>query len=226
MYPPIKNLLESQGFTVKGEVIKCDVAAAKGDALWVVEMKMNFNVTLLYQAMERLKITDRVFVAVPRPRSEREKNYRSMLKILRKLELGLITVSLDSPLRAAEIILFPADKKNKSNKASRIVKNEMENRLGDTAGGINKAGSTAYRERCIRVACLLERNGPLSAAKLIKEFNCGAETRGVLYNNFYNWFKKEEKGIYFLSETGIDYLELNKNNGVVAYYRMKANEII
>ena len=224
LYEPIKQLLASQGFTVKGEVKKCDIAAMKDDQLWVVEMKLHFNVTLLYQAMERLKITESVFVAVPRPRRENDKNYRAMIKILTKLELGLITVSLDSPVRIAEIILFPREGRGKRNKAAATVRKEMENRIGDTAGGTNAAGSTAYRERCIRVACLLAVHGPTGARELIHKYSCEKDAHSILYQNFYGWFGKAGRGLYSLTEAGSAYLEANAGNGVVAYYRMKAEE--
>lgn len=225
LYEPIKQLLVSQGFTVKGEVKRCDIAAVKEDTLWVVEMKLHFNITLLYQAMERLVITDQVFVAVPRPRRANDKNYRMMRKVLQKLELGLITVSMDSPCRTAEIILFPGGKLVKNNKASARVLREIAGRVaGDTAGGSKTIINTAYRERCIRVACLFKKHGVLSARTLTTKHGCEKDSYNLLRANHYGWFRKIGRGQYTLTLEGEKYLQDNENSGVVAYYRMKAEE--
>ncbi|MDR1664519.1 MAG: DUF2161 family putative PD-(D/E)XK-type phosphodiesterase [Clostridiales bacterium] len=242
LYEPIKQLLEAQGFTVKGEVKGCDVAAVKDGALWVVEMKLHFNITVLYQAMERQKITESVFIATPRPRRANEKNHRLMMKLLKKMELGLITVALDSPIRFAEIILFPGGaaaangatassgaavsrkKPAQNKKASALIRTEIEGRIGDTAGGTNAAVNTAYRERCIRVACLLSVHGPLTAKLLVNKFGCEKDAGGILRGNFYGWFEKRGPGLYALTPVGAEYLNANKNAVTVAYYRIKAED--
>ena len=85
MYEPIKNLLVSQGFIVRGEVKGCDIAAVQGETLWVVEMKLSANITLVYQAMERQNGATGVFVAIPRPKNSRDSNFRSFQKLIEKL---------------------------------------------------------------------------------------------------------------------------------------------
>jgi len=66
LYPPIKQLLESQGFEVKAEVGSADIMAMRKDeAPVIVEMKTGFSLTLIHQAIERLKVTDLVYVAIP-----------------------------------------------------------------------------------------------------------------------------------------------------------------
>ncbi len=221
MYEPVKCLLSSRGFTVKGEVRGCDVTAVKDGDLWVVEMKLQFNMTLLFQAMNRLEATDFVFVAIPRPKRIKDKNFAAAKKVLTKLELGLITVAADAEPMTAEIVLFPGGKRaNKNNKASRAVKDEMENRIGDTAGGVSgQAINTVYRERCIRIACVLEAKGIQTG----KDFK--GETR-LLRDNFYGWFKKTPDGSFELSAAGRKYLSENGDNSAVAYYRIKADDML
>ena len=123
LYEPIKNLLTAQGFTVRGEVNYCDIAAVRGGELWLVEMKLSANLTLIYQAMERKKITSTVFIAIPRPRNSRSKNFMALKKLLKKLEIGLITVALDSPVLHAEIIALPSPStsKKENKKAAQSV---------------------------------------------------------------------------------------------------------
>jgi hypothetical protein len=225
MYEPIKRLLISQGFNVKGEVRGCDIAAVRDDTLWVVEMKLSFNITLLYQAMERKKLTEWVYIAIPRPRRTRDKHYRGMQRILKKLEIGLITVSIDSALPIAEIILFPDGKSLKDTQAGALVKREVAGRTTDTIGGSTKTKvNTAYRERNVRIACLLERHGALRGADLIKSHGCEKDANAILRTSFYGWFTRVSTGLYTLSPAGRDYLNQNADNALIIYYRMKACE--
>lgn len=225
LYEPIKQLLIAQGFTVRGEVIRCDIAALRGEELWVVEMKLQLNIKLLYQAMERLKITRQVFIAVPRPRRANNKQFLAARRILKKLELGLITVSMDSPIPAAEIVLFPDGKAVKPTKAAERVKREINGRSADTTGGNVRAKvNTAYRERCVKIACLLEARGVLTAPELKKKYNCGADAYSIMSKNIYGWFSNTGKGRFKLTAQGFKYLDENAGSGIISYYRMKAAE--
>ena len=91
LYPPVADYLGSLGYTVRSEVANCDITAAKGDDLIIVELKRNFSTDLLIQAAKRQRMTDSVYVALPRPANGRK--LRGMKHLLRRLELGLIFVS-------------------------------------------------------------------------------------------------------------------------------------
>ena len=52
MYLPIKKYLEAGGYTVTAEVKNADVTAVKGDELVILELKKQFNIKLLFQALE------------------------------------------------------------------------------------------------------------------------------------------------------------------------------
>ena len=68
LYGPVKRFFESRGFTVKGEVKGCDLVARRGDEPPViVELKLRFTLGLVLQGIDRLAISDRVYLAVPRP---------------------------------------------------------------------------------------------------------------------------------------------------------------
>ena len=233
LYQPIKTMLEQQGFTVKGEVKGCDIAAVRDDELWVVELKRNLSIKLLSQALARLSTTPHVFVAVPRPKTA-GKDFKSVQKILAKLELGLITVSLDSPLKLAEIVLLPKNIKEKSKKNNRRKEEmckEIKASTGDTPGGSTKIKvNTAYREQCIKIACTLsnlEKNlnteSPkpfsISPRDLVKCWDCPKNTGGILLNNYYGWFKRISHGLYALSQEGSQYLEKNFDNPLVVHYQ-------
>lgn len=226
MYEPVRKLLSEQGFIVRGEVKDCDIAALKDGCLWVVEMKLYANITLIYQAIERQSATDWVFVAIPRPRRARDGNFLSLQKLLKKLNLGLITVALDSPVKQAEILLFPGPGgRNKNNKKSNAIRKELLGRTTDTPGGTTKTSvNTAYRERCVQIACLLAAKGRLRAKDLV-ELGCEKDATFILQNNFFGWFDKVSRGVYEISDAGRGYLSNNEASSLVAYYRMKARDI-
>ena len=212
-------MLEKQGFTVKGEVKGCDIAAVKGEQLWVIELKRHLSIDLLYQAMSRLSITPFVFAAIPRPKNG---DLRNAKKLLKKLEIGLITVALDSPVKYAEIILYPkeSNKPGKSGKKAVSIRKEIEGRRSDTPGGSTRTPIiTAYRERSIKIACILEQAEDLSAAELIQQHDCEKDTGSILQRNYYGWFTRVAKGRYALSSLGRQFLEENNCNDVVIYYK-------
>ncbi|MGI6668085.1 MAG: hypothetical protein ACOX4M_01085 [Acetivibrionales bacterium] len=93
IYDPVREYLESLGYQVQAEVKGCDLSAIKGDELVIVELKTSFNLKLLIQAVKRQRAADSVYVAVPFPKGgKRTAAWRDMCMLLRRLELGLITV--------------------------------------------------------------------------------------------------------------------------------------
>ena len=96
LYPLVKRFLETAGFRVKGEVDGCDVVAVRdGEPLQlaIVEMKRGFNLDLLLQAMDRMRIADEVWLAVPATRHGRERDPR-VQRLCRSLGFGLIAVDV------------------------------------------------------------------------------------------------------------------------------------
>ena len=67
LYKPIQNYFIQRGYEVYGEVKNCDVTAVKGEEIIIVELKRSFNLGLLMQAVQRQKVSELVYVAVPRP---------------------------------------------------------------------------------------------------------------------------------------------------------------
>ncbi|HOQ30356.1 MAG TPA: hypothetical protein PLH36_16595, partial [Armatimonadota bacterium] len=100
LYPPIRDFLVSLGYTVRSEVRGCDITATREDELVVIEMKRRFSTDLLIQAVERQRLTDSVYVALPQSaiptgRSGRAR-WQGMQRLLKRLELGLLLVSSES----------------------------------------------------------------------------------------------------------------------------------
>lgn len=221
LYEPIRAFLEEEGYQVQAEVKHCDIAAVKDGQLVVVELKKTFGLKLVYQALERQSLTEQVYVAIPRPKKgQREKAWKDMLRLLKRLELGLLTVALDSPLQTVDVVLEPSDSLAWKNRKKREqVQAEMENRQMDVnVGGMTRRKIiTAFREKSIRLACILEREGQISTAALRER---GMEDCvGVLSRNFDKWFQRVEKGVYTLSEKGREALENEDYAKAVAFYR-------
>lgn len=102
LYPFVKAFLEAQGYSVKGEVGAVDLAALRGDEdPIVVELKLRLNLTLYHQAVTRLRLTDLVYIAVPKPSG---RNARRALRentiMCRRLSLGFLTVRKDGIVEA------------------------------------------------------------------------------------------------------------------------------
>jgi hypothetical protein len=222
---PIRRWLIQQGYTVRSEVRHCDVAARKGDELIVIEMKCKMNVTLLIQAAQRQKITDSVYVAIPRPKeSLRTKHWKQIEHLLKRLELGLIVVSLGGDAPQIEILFHPMPlTRQKSRKKKRAILQEMEGRLDDfnQGGSVRRKLITAYRESAVFIACCLEKFGPMRPVQL-RRLGTGPKTQAILYNNHYGWFDRIGEGVYALKSSALQ--ELSKYPEIAEHYRKRIEE--
>ena len=225
LYEPVKNMLEENGYEVKGEIKNCDIAAVKNGELIVVELKKAFNLKLVYQLLERQSFSKYVYAAIARPNeSRRSSSYRSMLKLLKKIDCGLITIAMDSPIKTVDILLEPCGTKKISNcEKKKTIEGEFKSRSGslNTGGVTKKEIITAYREKSIEILCFAEKNEIVTNA-LLKENGYSQKEYSILYRNYYGWFKKTGRGTYELSEDGKRALEKEEYMPLVKYYREKA----
>ncbi|MFR0823722.1 MAG: DUF2161 family putative PD-(D/E)XK-type phosphodiesterase [Anaerotignum faecicola] len=222
LYEPIRAFLEEEGYQVQAEVKHCDIAAEKNGRLVVVELKRAFGLKLVYQGLERQSLTDEVFVAIPRPKKgAREKAWQDMLRLLKRLELGLADCCADAVENGGSV-LTPADSMIRKNKRKKEqLQAELEGRqLDANIGGMTRRKIiTAYRERVIRLACILEREGEISLAEL--RARGLEELAALLSRNYEKWFVRVEKGVYALSEKGKTELKRADYAKVAAYYRQE-----
>lgn len=203
LYLPVSDLLEGMGYLVRSEVKDCDISALRGDLLIIVELKTSVNIRLLSQAVERLSLTQLVYIAVPDP-SKRSSHWRGIIKLVKMLGLGLILVSFGQTGSRARIEFDPHEYRPGINKKkSRAVRNEALNRSGEhNIGGSNRTKIlTSYRESAIFLACCLEKYGQLSPREL-KALGSGEKTQSMLSKNHYGWFDNISRGTYRLSESG------------------------
>jgi len=208
LYEPVKKFLESQGYEVKGEVRGCDLVARRGDEpLIIVELKLRFNLGLVLQGIDRLALTERVYVAVPRPnRRTRGRRFApdrpEIRRLCRRLGLGLMVVG--SSRKSVEILEEPVPYRPRQAKgrAFRLV-DEFARRVGDANidGTVGVPLVTAYREDALRCAQMLATSGPMHLRALRTLAGVPAAAR-ILQRNVYGWFARIERGTYGLTAEG------------------------
>jgi hypothetical protein len=204
---PLSAYLAEQGYTVRSEVKDCDIAAVKGSDLLVIEMKKTLNLALVVQAVRRQRLTDSVYVAIPRPSNKWQwgKETRGAQHLLRRLELGLILVSHEQGKPPVEVVFHPLPFARRKRAVSRrAVLEEIAHRSADynRAGSTRTKLATAYRENAIFVACCLHVVGKTSPAAL-RAMGTGPKTLSILQFNAYGWFQRVDHGIYGLTARAV-----------------------
>ena len=206
LYRPVKAFLEAQGFEVKGEVCGCDLVARRGDEPPViVELKLRFSLALVLQGVDRLRITERVYLAVPRP------PYRArglspeappVRRLCRRLGLGLMIIGR----RGDSVAILEEPGPYRPRPARRRVlrlADEFARRQGDlNVGGRTRAPIvTASRQGALRCARALAKSGPLRLRDL-RAMTGVADAAPILQRNVYGWFARQSRGTYGLTEPG------------------------
>lgn len=218
LYPALKTYFEDLGFVVRSEVRDIDVVAKKDDLLIGIEMKLNLSMALLTQAALRQKTCDLVYLAVPKPkRVVKNKTFKNLLYLLRRLELGLLYVDLEQNL-VMEVIEpsfydLNAARRQKMKEKLRILK-EIKGRSmdGNQGGSRGKKLLTAYREDSLRTVALLKILGVITPKDLGKR----NINKSLLQKNYYDWFQRLDRGKYTLKqeilieEEFISYMEIFK----------------
>lgn len=197
LYAPVKALLEAQGYTVKGEIRGCDVVAVRGaEPPVVVELKTSFSLALVLQGVDRLRLTDAVYLGVGRIPNK----FTDVRRLCRRLGLGLIVVSG----ARADVALDPQPY------APRKDRREIGRLLGEHArrvGDPNLGGSTtrmpmitAYRQEAVRCAELL-LEGPMRLTDMRAKADVPNAAK-ILQRDYYGWFERVGRGRYAITPRG------------------------
>jgi len=207
LYLPLKLFLEKQGYEVKAEIVQCDVTAIRDDEEPViVEFKLSINLSVVLQAVDRLSLTSKVYIGLPKQYKIVKHRKRKIIKLLKMLGLGLIIIDPTIKTGSVDILLDPNDyKPRKSKPRLERLLGEFMRREGDPnlGGSSTKHGRmTAYRQRALAIAAYLHENGATKAS-LVSEQIQEPKARDILYKNYYGWFEKKSRGIYQLTEAGI-----------------------
>ncbi|MEX2415708.1 MAG: DUF2161 family putative PD-(D/E)XK-type phosphodiesterase [Paenibacillaceae bacterium] len=211
LYSPVKAYFESQGYEVKSEIINCDlVAMIPGEATYtIVELKKTFNLQLIFQAIERLKLSEAVYVAIeyhPQKKLGSYFSWKDAANLCQKLNIGLIGVQFYKTKKPAVDILCRPDlgvPRTKSTKRSQKVRIEFEQRSGDynVGGSSRRKLITAYREKALRCVVLLSQQESMTVSEL-REHMKDPTIALMLQHNHYGWFERIVKGRYTLSVMG------------------------
>ncbi len=199
LYPAVKRLLETQGYVVKAEVKSCDVLAVRGDEPPViVELKNGLTLQLIYQAIDRLSITEHVYIAIAKPKRAVPLEAQ---KLCKRLGLGLLVISKSGSVDVLAEPVPYAPRPNRNRKMALLK--EFHKRKGDpNIGGSTKIKLiTAYKQDALRCLQHLHENGPTKISELRKATNVDRSAT-ILRADYYGWFVKAERGIYRLTEQG------------------------
>jgi len=206
LYLPLKRFLIAQNYEVKGEVHDCDVVAIRGqEAPVIVELKCALNLNVVLQAVERLALTPKVYIAIAKQSNALHTRRRHVLKLLRMLGLGLLSIDTDGQRSCVEVLLDPGEYRPKKSKPrqERLLK-EFTKRIGDpNLGGSDRRRGimTVYRQRAVAIARFLQQQSP-SKASCIATTLQDPNARDILYRDAYGWFDRVSTGMYALSPRG------------------------
>jgi hypothetical protein len=202
LYNPVKTFLEGLGFTAKGEIGGCDVLALSADAPPIVvicELKLQFNLDLVLQGVDRATACDEVWLAARL--SSRGKGRESdprFRALCRRLGFGLLGVADDGRV---DVLLSPTAlaPRRDPRRRSRLI-DQHNRRRGDPAvgGGSRRPIMTAYRQEALACAATLA-DGPKRPRDL-KSSSQRAQT--ILRRNVYGWFVRTDRGVYELTAAG------------------------
>jgi len=219
LYPPIKAFFQSQSYDVYGEVKDIDVIAMSGDNIVAIELKTSLNLELILQGSKRQRLTDDVFLAIPKPtgRIQRGKSFRDKLYLIKRLGLGLLYV--DPSFKPNKIIVAfePAlldikKSQQRFKKKREALFKEIEARHRDyNVGGSRGKIVTAYKEASLRILKTLEDGLP-HTTKDIRHLSGVKQSTTILYKNYHGWYEKVERAVYCMSPSGekarIEYSQL------------------
>lgn len=217
LFDPICKWLINNGYTVQAEVQSCDVVAQKDDEMLIIELKKSFNLQLVYQCLERQKLSPIVYAAIANPnRGKRNKNFNKITNLLKRLGIGLFVVHL---YKSSSIVDHIHEAQTVKVRKNARKKNKVLNEISKRSGNYNKGGKqgkiiTAYREAALHVYFLLHKRVEASPSELIKD-GAPPNTGNILRDNHYGWYHKIARGRYTFD---VDLKDIKTEYGEVLEY--------
>lgn len=211
LYQPVKRFLEAQGYTVRGEVQRCDLVAVRAEELLIVELKRAFTLGLLLQGIARQQLAEAVYLAVERPgRGRSGPRWSEVQQLCRRLGLGLLTVAFGPGAPRVEAVCDPGPyTPRRLRKRQGLLLKEFSRRSGDynVGGSTRRPLVTAYREEVLRLAFHLQAHGP-SAVRDLRAATGVKDAGAALRRDYYGWFERIGRGVYRLSPKGEQALQV------------------
>ena len=204
LYLPVKKFLEAQGYAVKGEVGAVDVMAVRGkEPPVLVELKLGFSLTLFHQGIDRLSVTDLVYVAVPEKTGKASlKALKENVKLARRVGLGVLTVRLRDGHVTAQADPCGYVPRKQPKAAKRLLKAYDRLKGDPNEGGATRHGIvTGYRQDALLCARFLAVHGPSAGAKVKAWAEVPAAT-SIMSADHYGWFERVSRGVYSLTAAG------------------------
>jgi hypothetical protein len=212
LYDPVQRFFTEAGYTVRGEVIACDLVAMRPDSqdLVAVELKCSLNLAVIVQATERQRLGAETWIAVIRPiRRLRTRAWQQLLHLLRRLEIGLLLVDLDSKTPTVQAVLLPQPfDRAASIRRDKVKRERLQQEFGRRHGDRNRGGvcrqpiMTVYREQAVLVAALLNQAGSSATAACLRRLGGPEKTWRILHDNHYGWFERQASHQYRLTPAG------------------------
>jgi hypothetical protein len=207
LYSPVKGFLEGLGFAVKGEIGGCDLLALSADCPPIVvicELKLQFNLELILQGVDRMAASDEVWLAACMSiRGKGRETDARFRNLCRRLGFGLLGVSANGQVH---VLLSPTAfaPRRDPRRRSKLI-DEHRRRQGDpVAGGGSRAPiMTAYRQEALACAAALT-HGPKRPRDLKPAMPNAPK---ILLHNVYDWFVRIDRGVYDLTALGREALQ-------------------
>ncbi|MCD4827309.1 MAG: hypothetical protein K8Q99_05985 [Acholeplasmataceae bacterium] len=206
LYLPVKNLLISQGFDVKAEVKDIDVLAMKDEFMLAVELKTKLSIKLIYQAIDRQKIVDQVYIALPKSAIKiRSASYRNLSYLLKRLEIGLILVDDQVAEVNIEANIYDMERSRTRYKKRKqqTLKEFRLRKFNKNTGGTRDKKITRYKESVIEIAVYMIEHYPCSP-KEIKAATHIQKTASILQKNYEGYFLRVSRGLYQVNDDKIE----------------------
>lgn len=224
LYPPVKAFLEGQGYEVKSEVRGCDIVARRGaEPPVIVELKLSLTLPLLLQGIDRLALSDHVYLAVgvaarPGRGSLWRRERRGILRLCRRLGLGLLAIHEPTARTRTlvEPLLDPLPYRPRPDRRRQgLLLKEFVQRVGDpnVGGTTRRPIVTVYRQAALGCAAHLGRHGPTKASEVAKATDV-SHAAVIMRRDVYGWFERVERGVYALTPRGVEALQAHA--GVLA----------
>ncbi|MBF4692739.1 DUF2161 family putative PD-(D/E)XK-type phosphodiesterase [Fusibacter ferrireducens] len=216
---PCKAWLKSKGCAVSAEVKSVDLLGIytreEEEISIAIELKVKLNLELILQAVERQKIVDYVYIAVPHEYKVLESpRFKKIKLLLRRLNVGLLTVNFRSiaPYVTEIIEAKPYDfekSRRLADKKKQALLKEFHSRITDSndGGATKRKLMTAYREQSLLIAHYLSQEQAPMTIKALKAVGAPAKAGVILRNNHYEWFERVSTGCYRLTESGTEAVE-------------------
>ena len=204
LYPPIKAYLTRLGYEVKGEVGAVDVMACRGaEPPIIVELKKGFSLALFHQGIDRLSITDLVYVAVPRGISKAgDRALKDNVKLARRVGLGVITVRLRDGFVEVHAEPDPYTPRKSKKKKKRLMTAFARLDGDPNAGGATRHGIvTGYRQDALKCARFLAVHGPSKGVN-VKEWTEVPNATRIMADDHYGWFARVSRGVFEITAKG------------------------